>query len=180
MPRNPRVPFLVVAMAMASLPQGLLGQGRRASAPADGWPPIEVGVHGGYESPSTGSVLGAQVRIPLHPSGYVELVSTGDVVFLPRLKEYLSGVNLVAVSGGRRGGIYVGGGVTWRNTLYDGARATRRFPTIVAGLRSPELFGSRLGTQLEVRWIRVDTAAKPKVMTLGVNVPLWGRGGRGR
>jgi hypothetical protein len=122
-------------------------------------------------------VLGAHIRIPLHPSGYVELAPNGDVTFLPRLKEYMGGVDLVGVSGGRRGGLYAGGGLAWRNTLYaDGARATKRVPTIVAGARSPALFGAPFGTQIEVRWIRVDTPAKPKLLTFGINLPLWGWG----
>jgi hypothetical protein len=88
----------------------------------------------------------------------------------------MAGANLVAVSGGRRGGIYAGGGLTWRNTLEDGRRSTRRAPTLVAGARSPALLGSPIGTQVEVRWIRVDAPIKPKLLSVGFNLPLWGWG----
>jgi len=171
---------MLVVVALASLPGVGSGQARRPPTAAGGWPPIEVGVHGGYDYTSTGSVLGAHMRVPLHPSGYVELAPNGDVVFLPRLKEYMAGADLVIVSGGRRGGIYAGGGLTWRNALYEGERTTRRVPTIVVGARAPALFGSPVSTQVEVRWIRVDAPVKPKLLALGINVPLWGWGERGR
>jgi len=179
MPRTPGALALLLAMALASLPAPGSAQSRRPPT-SSGWSPILVGVHGGYDYTSTGSLLGAQMRIPLHPSGYVELVPNGDVLFLPQLKEYTAGADLVAVSGGKLGGIYAGGGLTWRDAFSDGVRSTKRAPTIVVGLRSPPLFGSPVESQIEVRWIRVETPVKPKFLTLGINVPLWGWADRTR
>lgn len=176
MPRRSHAPSVLFAMALATLSAPAAGQMRRPSGPAGGWAPIEIGVHGGYDYTSRGSIVGAQMRMPLHPSGYVELVPNGDVIFLPQLKEYTAGADMVAISGGRRGGLYAGGGLTWRRALYSGVRATRRAPTIVVGARSPALFGTPFGTQVEVRWIRVESAVKPKFLTFGVNFPLWGWG----
>ena len=169
---------LLLAVALATLPTMASGQARGPSGATVGWPPIEAGVHGGLDYRSNRSVLGAQIRIPIHPSGYVELVPNGDITFLPQQKEYMAGVDVVGISGGRRGGIYAGGGITWRDALYDRVRSTKRVPTIVAGVRSPSLFGAPFSTQLEVRWVRVDTPVKPKLLTFGVNFPLWGRGER--
>ena len=175
-PRRPRAVPLLLALALATLPAALAGQARRAPGGGSGWTPIAAGVHGGYDYTSQSYLLGAQLRIPLHPSGYLQVVPNGDIVFQPRTKDYLAGANLVAVSGGRRGGIYAGGGLTWRNALREGGRSTKRSPAIVVGVLSPTLFGAPFSTQLEVRWIREDTPLKPKLLSFGVNFPLWGWG----
>lgn len=173
--RRSRAVPLLLAM-VAALPGALAGQARSAPGAGTGWTPIAAGIHGGYDYTSTSYLVGAQIRIPLHPSGYLQVVPNGDIVFQPRLKEYLAGATVVGVSGGRRGGIYAGGGLTWRNTLQEGVRTTKRSPTIVVGVLSPTLFGVPFSTQLEVRWVRVDTPLKPKLLSFGVNFPLWGWG----
>jgi hypothetical protein len=171
-----RLNALLLALAAAALPSqasGQFGRAQTARVPT-GWAPIEVGVRGGYDYTSRGNMVGAQIRIPVLPSGHVELVPNGDITFLPTFKEYMGGVDVVAISGGRRGGLYVGGGLTWRTAFYDSNRETRRTPVIVAGAKSPAIFGSPIRTQLEVRWIRVDTDVKPKTLNFGINLPLWG------
>ena len=55
---------------------------------AQGWEPISIGVHAGYDNRNRQEVLGAQLRIPLLPSGRVELITNTDVTFLRSLKEY--------------------------------------------------------------------------------------------
>lgn len=141
---------------------------------------MEVGVHGGFAYRASGGVVGGHLRIPVLPSGHLELAPTGDVTVQARLRETMVGADLVAISGGRRGGLYVGGGLTWRNSLYDSIRETRRHPTVVVGARSPAMGSIPFGTQIEVRWVHVDQPVKPKYLTLGINFPLWGRGARGR
>lgn len=177
MPRTSIALPLVLAVALATLPASASGQ-RRPSSPATGWPPVEIGIHGGFDYRSTGSVFGGQMRIPLLRSGFVELVPNGSVNFVRELRESMVGADLVGVLGGRQGGVYVGGGVTWRNALYDGVKTTKTEPTIVVGLRSSRTFGAPFGVQLEVRWIQVSAPIKPKFLTFGLNVPLWGWGER--
>lgn len=168
------------ALLLATVPDTLHAQfGRPDLSPppgSQGWAPASAGFRAGFDYNSNGSVLGAQLRIPLLPGGLVEAVPHADVTFLTGLKEYQGGVELVAVSGGRRGGVYAGGGVAWRNTLWSGPdRETRRAPTAVVGLRSGATFGAPFGTQLEMRWTFPEGAFKPRVLSLGVNFPLWGR-----
>lgn len=170
----------VFGLLLATVPDAARAQFRRpdlAPSPgSQGWAPASAGFRAGFDYNSNGSVLGAQLRIPLLPGGMVEAVPHADVTFLTGLKEYQGGVELVAVSGGRRGGIYAGGGLAWRNTLWSGPdRETRRAPTAVVGLRSGATFGAPFGTQLEMRWTFPEGALKPRVLSLGVNFPLWGR-----
>jgi len=145
-----------------------------------GWAPVLLGVRFGYDNNSTGSVAGAQVRIPVIPSGYAELVPNGEITFHPGLREYDYALDLVGVSGGRRGGIFAGGGVTWRNTLYDGpGRETKVWGDVVAGVRTGRLGRVPLSAQLELRWVFLRGPVDPRLLTFGVNFPLWGwRGGR--
>lgn len=169
------IPVIALLLSPAGIRAQRFGEGR----PAEGRPAVTAGVRAGYDYNSTGSVVGAQIRIPVLPSGFLELVPNGDVTFLTGLKEYQGGVDAVLVSGGRRGGLYAGGGIAWRNTIYEGpGRETRTAPTLVVGARSGTLFGGPFGTQIEMRWSFPEGDFKPRALTLGVNFPLWGGGGR--
>ena len=168
---------LALALGLLLAPPSVSAQLRRRSAPGRGWAPPQIGVHFGYDYNSTGSVAGAQLRIPVIPSGFVELVSSGDITFLTGFKVYEYGVDAVVLSGGRRGGLYLGGGVVWRDTIYPEtapARATKRWPDIVAGLRTGQLGVLPITTQIETRWVFVDTPVHPRYLSLGLNLPLWG------
>ncbi|GMV06319.1 MAG: hypothetical protein AMXMBFR53_25950 [Gemmatimonadota bacterium] len=169
-----------VALLLLALAPGGLHAQRFGGAPVQrGWPPVTVGIRAGYDYNSTGSLVGAQARVAALPSGFVEVVPNGEITFLNGLREYQYGVDAVVVSGGRSGGIYAGGGIAWRSTIYEGPdRETRRAPTVVVGARSSALFGSPFGTQIEMRWTFPEGDFKPRSLTLGVNFPLWGRGGR--
>lgn len=167
----------LLTLAFLLAPPSASAQLRPRSAPERGWAPPQIGVHFGYDYNSTGSVAGGQLRVPVHPSGYVELVANGDITFLTGLKEYQYGVDAVVLSGGRRGGIYVGGGMVWRDTIYQDeteTRETKRWPDIVAGLRTGQLGVLPITTQIEIRWVFVDGPVNPRYLTLGINLPLWG------
>jgi len=89
-------------------------------------------------------------------------------------------VQAVAVSGGRRGGLFAGGGLVWRNTIYEGSssRETKRWWDLVVGLRTGQLSSIPLTAQLQIRWVFVDEPINPRILTFGVNLPLWGWGQR--
>lgn len=174
---------LILGLALLLAPAGVDAQrgGGRSQDAGQGWPAPTAGLRVGYDDNSTGTVLGAQFRIAALPSGMVELVPNADVTFLPGLKEYQYGVDAVLVSGGRRGGIFAGGGIAWRNTIYEGpGRETRMAPVLVVGARSSALFGAPFGTQIEMRWTYPDGVFKPRALTFGVNFPLGGGDGRRR
>ena len=173
---------LILGLALLVAPCALSAQrGGGGQGGDQGWPAPTAGFRVGYDDNSTGTVLGAQFRIAAHPSGFVELVPNGDITFLTGLKEYQFGVDAVAVSGGRRGGFFAGGGVAWRNTIYQGAgRETRMAPVMVLGARSSAGALAPFGTQVEVRWTYPEGVFKPRALTLGVNFPLGGRSDRRR
>lgn len=182
--RIPRAALpLAAAFLLALAPSSLLAQRMGGPPPGSdegGWSPIQIGVHGGYDYNSTGSLLGAQVRIPVLPAGWVEIMPSTDVTFLTGLKEYEYNLEAVVVSGGRRGGFYAGGGLGWRNTIYDdgAGRETRTAGTVVVGLKTAGMAGPGISVQIESRWIFVRGPVKPRALTFGVNLPLWGWGRR--
>lgn len=172
-------PTLLLALALALTAHPAVAQ-RQGAAPApgtgSGWAPPSAGVRAGYDYNSTASLIGVQLRVPALPTGHLEIVPTADITFLTGLREYQAGVDAVLVSGGRRGGVYAGGGFAWRNSIYDGPeRETRRAPVAVVGAKTGALMGAPFGTQLEMRWIYMEGPYKPRILTLGVNFPLWGR-----
>jgi hypothetical protein len=174
--------LLALCLLLAASPARaqVFGQPYRPAS-GGGWAPGWAGIRAGWDYNAQATVLGAQLRLPAIPSGHAEVVPNGDVTFLDGLREYQGGVDAVFVSGGRHGGVYAGVGVAWRNTVWDeGApRRTRSAPVTVAGLRSGTMGGAPFGTQLEMRWIWLDGPFRPRVLTLGINFPLWG-GGRSR
>ncbi|SVB96625.1 uncharacterized protein METZ01_LOCUS249479, partial [marine metagenome] len=81
---------------------------------AQGWEPISIGVHAGYDNRNQQEMLGAQLRIPVLPSGRVELITNTDVTFLKSLKEYQTNFEAVYMLTPGRGGFYGGGGIGLR------------------------------------------------------------------
>jgi hypothetical protein len=152
-----------------------------AAGSATGWASGFAGIRAGWDYNNQATVLGAQLRLPALPSGHVEIVPNGEVTFLNGLREYQGAVDAVVVSGGRRGGVYAGVGLAWRNTVWEvgSPRETRSASVTVAGVRTGAGGGVPFGTQLEMRWTWLDEPFRPRVLSLGVNWPLWGAG-RGR
>jgi hypothetical protein len=115
---------------------------------------------------------------------------SADVSFVTGLKEYQYAVDALYVFGGARGGPYVGGGLAFRNTIYGREanlpRETRRGYSVVIGSKFEA--DARFGVQLEIRWVFISESPDdevspidPQVVSLGINIPLTGRGNpRGR
>ncbi|MCG6957607.1 MAG: hypothetical protein LJF04_16575 [Gemmatimonadetes bacterium] len=144
----------------------------------EGWTPAMVGIRFGYLDRSTASVLGAQLRIPVIRQGYVELVPNGDITFLRGLKEYQYGLEVAYISGGRHGGLMLGAGTVARNSIFDqgSVRETRKGWDLVVGLKTMPGRGIPFGIQLQERWEFLRVPVNPRVLSLGVNFPLWGWG----
>lgn len=146
---------------------------------AQGWEPISIGVHAGYDNRNRQEVLGAQLRIPLLPSGRVELITNTDVTFLRSLKEYQTNFEAVYMLTPGQGGFYGGGGIGLRNTTLgtdpkDPRKTTLQTFSLVTGA----VLGSigRIRPQLELRWIFIDeTTVDPQSFTLGASFTLWER-----
>ena len=143
-----------------------------------GWEPISIGVHAGYDSRSRQEVLGAQLRIPVLPSGRVELITNTDVTFLKGLNEYQTTIEAVYMLTPGEGGFYAGGGIGVRNTtlgtdLNDPRKTLQTFSLVTGAV-----LGSigRIRPQLELRWIFIDeTTVDPQHFTLGASFTLWER-----
>lgn len=175
-----RLLCLLLTLALPGVVQAQRSPGAGASSP--GWSPAQAGIRVGYDNSAHGTVLGAQLRLPVIPSGWVEVIPSGDVTFLPGLKEYQFNADAVVVTGGRSGGLYAGGGVAVRNTIFGqgGDRETRTGTNLVAGLMTRGLVGDLpLGIQVEARWVFLDADFDPRLFTFGVNLPLWGWDRRG-
>lgn len=142
--------------------------------PGPGWAPPSLGVRFGYDNKQRNPVLGGQVRLPVLPSGAVELMGSMDVTFLRNLHEYQYNIEAVYVLDGRAGGLYGGGGLGMRNTLYgsDPERRTELGYTAVIGFRIVGL--GLLVPQLEYRWVFIDEAPLTyQNLSLGVSLALW-------
>ncbi len=147
----------------------------------EGWPAPAIGVRVGFDQSASGEVLGAQLRVPVLPSGRLELVPNADITFLNNLREYGFNVDAVFVSGGRQGGLYLGGGLAMRNSIFTaeigGPRETEVGFGAVVGLKGGGPAG--LMTQVEFRWSFLpDVDYDPRAITLGLNFPFWGRDSR--
>ena len=174
--------WLAVALLTFITPLATEAQRRGPRQPAAAsWPSITIGMKAGYDNSAKAEVLGAQLRIPLLRNGTLELMPTADVTFPSGLKESQYAVEALYLLSGRRGGLYVGGGLAFRNTIYGAEpnlpRETRQGYSVVVGTQ----FGGAgsFGAQLEIRWVFIERSAiDPRVVTFGVNIPLTGRGSR--
>lgn len=180
-------PILVCALLAVLVPPQVEAQfrrGRGVQGTLEGWAPISVGVHGGYDDASRGEVIGAHASVPVVRSGRIELMPSYDLTFLSGAKEHQYGLEAVYVTGGRTGGLYLGGGVGYRDTVIDATAAEPRQTvfgySVVAGVKSGS--GGAFVTKLQLRWIFLQNTVadfRPVPFTLGVSFPLWGRGAPG-
>lgn len=174
-----RLASTLALAVLVALPVPLRAQARAAP----GWKPIEIGLRAGYDNNSRGSVVGAQIHLPVLPSGIIDLSPNADITFNPGLKDYQIAVDAIFLTGGRRAGFFGGVGVATRSSIYSDGQTEREWKTgwdIVAGVRTAADPRATIpvGVQLELRWVFVDNVYKPRVLTFGINVPLWGWGGR--
>ena len=175
----------VLGLLALTAPHGIEGQRRGPQQPASAaWPSITIGAKGGWDNNANAEVLGGQLRLPLLRNGSLELMPTADVTFATGLKEYQYAVEALFLQGDRRGGLYLGGGLAFRNTIYGAdaslPRETRQGYSVVVGSKFGIASGG-LGVQLELRWVFIrDTPIDPQVVSFGINFPLTGRRSRGR
>lgn len=178
LPTARTVAALVAALAiLASSADAQVRRGR-AQPVTPGWAPIAVGFRAGWEQDrvANGSMLGGELRIPVIRSGKVEIVPSADMIWLQNTKEYQYNADLLFVPGGPRGGVFLGGGVGWRDSLYGAvtageSRRTYMGYNLVIGGRTA-IGPVQLAATL--RWIFLSgTEYSPNALTLGLDYPLW-------
>jgi len=169
------LPLFVLSTAAATEAVSAQAVPGQEPVPGPGWAPPSFGVRLGYDNKQRDQLLGGQVRLPVLPDGTIELMGSMDVTFLRNLHEYQYNLEGAYVLDGRAGGLYAGGGLGWRNTIYpDGTnqRHTEMGFTALIGFRLVGL--GLLVPQLEYRWVFIDAAPFTyQSLSLGVNLALW-------
>lgn len=176
-------PILVLTALLLTAASAVDAQVRRGRQPEESggtpWAPIAVGLRVGWDQESNGEVLGAQLRIPVMPSGVVEFAPNAEVIFLDRgAKEYQYNLEAALLPGGAGGGPFGIAGIGWRNTVLTttasgdvGTRDTL-FGFVLGGGIKAGL--GRLQLEFSFRWVLLnDTDFGPNSAALGVNYPLW-------
>lgn len=169
----------VVALAVLALlapvhdADAQVRRGRATAPPVDPWAPVAIGVHFGWDNQANGEVIGGQVRIPVLRNGVIELVPNASMVFLQSAKDYQYGVDLAFVPGGRAGGLFLIGGLAWRDTPLASIDSRSTFFGWVAGVGGKTALGP-VELEAAIKWVFLnDTQYRPNFVTLGVNYPLW-------
>ncbi len=141
------------------------------------WASPSVGVRGGYDQRANAELLGAQLRLPVVRSGIIELIPGADVVFLNGAKDYQYSVEAAWVPGGIRRGVFLAGGIAWRDTPLGQAvpvpvgRNTYFGYVLGAGASSGV---GPLEFEVAIRWTFLnDTTYRPNMASIGVNYPFW-------
>jgi hypothetical protein len=179
LPTARTVAALVAALAiLASSADAQVRRGR-AQPVTPGWAPIAVGFRAGWEQDrvANGSMLGGELRIPVIRSGKVEIVPSADMIWLQNTKEYQYNADVLFVPQGPRGGVFLGGGVGWRDSLWGAVSAEE--PSRKTFLGYNLVIGGRtaigpLQLTVTLRRIFLDGSDySPTALTLGLSYPLW-------
>lgn len=175
----PRLPFAVLAalVVLASSADAQVRRGR-AQPETPRWAPLALGVRFGWEQDriANGSMVGGELRIPVLRSGQVEIVPSADIIWLQNTREYQYNADVLFVPQGPRGGVFLGGGLGWRDSLYGAVTAGEPRRTylgynLVIGGRTA-IGPVQLAATL--RWIFLDGSEfSPNALTLGLSYPLW-------
>jgi hypothetical protein len=160
------------AIAFDSL-SAQVGPGAQDQTPS-GWAPPSFGLRFGWDNQQQSQMVGAQMRLPIVRGGEIELMPNMDISFLRGLREYQYNIEAVYVLDGRAGGLYGGGGLGIRNSVFmdgEGPRTELGY-TGVAGIRIVNL--GLVVPQIEYRWVFIrDAPITYQQLTLGLSVALW-------
>lgn len=172
------VAVLVAALALLASSAAAQVRRGRAQPVAPRWAPVALGVRAGWQQDpnANGSVLGGELRIPLLRSGIVELVPSADMVWLPNTRDSQYNVDVLFVPQGPQGGVFLGGGVGWRDSPYGAsissdARETYFGYNLVIGGRTA-LGPLQLTAALRWTFLR-GSEYSPNTLTLGLSYPFW-------
>lgn len=139
-------------------------------------PEFTVGVRGGFDLEGEDPIVGAAVLAPVPWLRGLAVQAVGDLTFLDALTERQASVDLLYGLGGLR----IGGGVVFRNTVWPEAltdpspiedlpRETRTGFSAVVGLGGTPLGDSPFVLGLEIRFVWVDDF-RPRPLTVGAGV----------
>ena len=172
--RKPRRAWLlpdVLPLAVAfSLGMGVAAPTTPLSAQDAGpWMGAMVGAHAGVDYLFDGFVAGGQAIFLVDPWGRLALIPNAELEFRRGLRDWQANAD-AAVMPAR--GIFVGGGLAWRNTIFEEelGRETKQGYSAFVGYREPPSPG-QFAPQIELRWSFIDRL-RPRTLTIGLNFPV--------
>ena len=143
-----------------------------ASAPGRAQGPFMgalVGAHVGVDYLFEGLLVGGQTILQLDPWGRLSLIPNAELEFRQGLRDWQANADAAVMP---FPGVYVGGGASWRNTIFDEeeGRATRHGWSFFFGYRDPPS-PRRFSPQIELRWSFISDI-EPRMLTIGLNFPV--------
>jgi hypothetical protein len=170
--------LLLAFLAISLAPDTLAAQlarlpGEQAAEP---WLAPDIGARVGFEGPHRHTVLGTMLHVSAVRSGRVAVLPSMDVTFLRGLREYQYNLEAAYFSAARVGGLYLGGGVGFRNTIPpsdpDGGRRTLTTYNVLVGIKLTGL--GRVIPMIEFRRAFAnDLPVDPQLLALGAMFRLW-------
>ena len=149
------------------------GAGAVSAQPAQAGQPYmgaTIGAHVGVDYLFEGFVIGGQAHLHLDPWGRIALIPNAEYEIRRGLRDWQANLD---ASLSPILGVYVGGGVAYRNSIFDEevGRETIRGYSVFVGYRAPPLPG-RINPHIELRWSFIGDI-RPRMLTVGVNYPLF-------
>ena len=132
---------------------------------------ILVGARVGVDYFDDALMLGGQTHFLLDPWGLIDLMPNAEVSFKGGVRKWQLNADLAVMPS--RGGLYLGGGGAFRNTLYEveKGRETRTGYSVFVGIRPPPEPGE-INVQVELRWSFISDFERPRSVSVGANWPL--------
>jgi hypothetical protein len=131
---------------------------------------VLAGARVGIDYFTDAPVIGLQLHLLPDPWGIFDLMPNGEFSFRGGGTNWQLNADLAVIP---VPGLYAGGGVAFRNTLYDEAlgKETRTGYSLFAGIR-PRAERGEINPQIEMRWTFVGDFVRPRTITVGANWPL--------
>lgn len=158
----------VVLLLAVAVPADGQMRGRPPLPGAAAPPVLTLGVYGGWDTWFDEPLLGAKARVGVPSFPWVALQSAADWTFLQGLTERQVTADVLV----DLGGIAVGGGAVFRNSVWDvdnPVRETRTGGSLVLSLGGVPLGRSAFSVGLDYRFIWIE-GFRPRPLTLNVTV----------
>ena len=130
---------------------------------------VTMGAHVGVDYLFEGFLIGGQAHFLLDPWGRIALIPNAEYEIRRGLRDWQANLDASVMP---VLGVYVGGGVAFRNSIFDEevGRETVQGWSFFFGYRAPPA-PRRVSPHVELRWSFVGDI-KPRMLTVGVNYPL--------
>jgi hypothetical protein len=157
----------LLALGVFAAPVATL-EGQQGSSTGQ-WMGALLGAHVGIDYLFEGFVVGGQTIFLVDPWGRLALIPNAEIELRQGIRDWQANADAALMP---LRGVYVGGGLAWRNTIFDeqAGRETRRGYSAFVGYRDPPAPG-RVSPQIELRWSFI-AGIRPRTLTLGANYPL--------